>query len=1119
MHSFRASVSKPLPPLSTNFQATVADVTTSNTRPYLSPAILAKRWYISLDAAASTLNVTTQTAVRNIHLQSERKVRIKAPWLQFPSIKGEFYVDSMFSKVTALHGFTGGSIYSNGSGYDRFYPWKRKGEHPDTLVTLMNDVGIPQVLVSDNAKEELQGRARDICRKYHIHQKPTVPYSPWQNAAEASIREVKKNVRRALRRTAAPLRLWSYCAIWCTTIRRLTSSALTRLAGKTPEEFVTGSTPDISALAMFDWYQPVYYWTPTVDFPNERKLLGRWLGIAESCTDDMAFTILTKSGTVITRKSIWGLTGEELRDPTVLKRLKELDDSIQHRIGDDTINVSPPVEDDLLHPGEDEGLELPPDQHGSLELHDVTPEELDEYLSKELLLPRGGDIVKARVLKRTRDGDGIPTGRRHSNPILDTRQYEVEFPDGSIDVYSTNIIAENLYSQVDPESQAHSLFSGIIDHRKRSPKTPGTSQSTKGWELCVQWTDGTSTWLPLKDLRDSNPIETAEYASVHNLLNEKVFKWWARKTLKRRDAYIGKVKTRYWKRTHKYGIEMPKSVADALAIDEETGTNYWRLAIEKEMRNVSPAFEFRDDDTMPPGYTKIDCHMIFDIKIDLTRKARLVAGGHQTEVPKDSVYSSVVSRESVRIALVIATRNGLQVLSADVQNAYLNARTKEKCYAIAGPEFGSGKAGRPVKIVRALYGLRSSGARWRDHLANTIRTLGFKACTADPDVWMRPNTRPSDGFKYWEYILVYVDDLLVVSHDAQSVMDRLSEHYTLKAGSVRPPQEYLGSDIKPYIVPPRNGGETGETCWAMSADTYVERAIADVKRTLQEVGQRLKTKVATPLAANYRPELDASGELDGRRANYYQGLIGILRWIVELGRVDIMVGVSMLSRYLAAPREGHLEQAFHIFAYLNEYDKSTLALSARTPEVDESLFPVNDWTSYYPDAEEAIPPNVPEGRGHPVVVTCYVDADHAGCRVTRRSQTGLIIMVQSAPVIWYSKRQNTVETSTFGSEFIAMKIAVEQVEALRYKLRMMGIPIEGPANLYCDNESVFKNSSFPESAIKKKHNSIAYHKSRESQAAGSVRVAWIPGTTNPADIFTKLLPGPTLRHLVGMILF
>jgi hypothetical protein len=617
-------------------------------------------------------------------------------------------------------------------------------------------------------------------------------------------------------------------------------------------------------------------------------------------------------------------------------------------------------------------------------------------------------------------------------------------------------------------------------------------------------------------LRNSNPIETAEYALAHDLFHEKAFKHWARKALKQRDANISKVKTRYWKRTHKYGIEIPKSVKEALAIDEETGTTYWRDAIAKEMRNVSPAFEFRDDDVMPPGYKHIDCHMIFDIKIDLTRKARLVAGGHQTEVPKESVYSSVVSRDSVRIALMIATLNGLQVLCADVQNAYLNAPTNERCYTTAGPEFGRERVGRPVLIVRALYGLRSSGARWRDHLAETIRNMGFKACLADPDVWMRPNTRP-DGFKYWEYILVYVDDLLVVSHDAQSVMDKLAEHYTLKPGSVRAPTEYLGSDVKPFTIPPRNG-DSGETCWSMSADTYVKRAVADVARTLNEVGQRLK-KVTTPLANNYRPELDASAELDPRRANYFQGLIGILRWIVELGRVDVMVGVSMLSRYLAAPREGHLEQAFHIFAYLHTYDRSNLVFSARTPAVDDSLFPTHDWNKYYPDAMEAIPPNAPEPRGNYVKVTCYVDADHAGCRVTRRSQTGLIIMVQGAPIIWYSKRQNTVETSTFGSEFIAMKTAVEQVEALRYKLRMLGIPIDGPADLYCDNESVFRNSAFPESVIKKKHNSIAYHKTRESQAAGSVRVAWIPGTKNIGDLFTKLLPGPTLRELVKMILW
>lgn len=118
-------------------------------------------------------------------------------------------------------------------------------------------------------------------------------------------------------------------------------------------------------------------------------------------------------------------------------RLSELDESIKRSIGDDTIRINAPDEDDILYAGDDKGLSLPPDQGGSLEYHDVTPEELDEYLSKELLVPRGGDHVRARVLKRTRDGDGI---RRHTNPILDTRQYKVEFPDGSIDVFTANTI-------------------------------------------------------------------------------------------------------------------------------------------------------------------------------------------------------------------------------------------------------------------------------------------------------------------------------------------------------------------------------------------------------------------------------------------------------------------------------------------------------------------------------------------------------------------------------------------------------------------------------------------------------------------------------------------------------
>ena len=137
---------------------------------------------------------------------------------------------------------------------------------------------------------------------------------------------------------------------------------------------------------------------------------------------------------------------------------------------------------------------------------------------------------------------------------------------------------------------------------------------------------------------------------------------------------------------------------------------------------------------------------------------------------------------------------------------------------------------------------------------------------------------------------------------------------------------------------------------------------------------------------------------------------------------------------------------------------------------------------------------------------CFVYSDHAGDKVTRRSQTGILIFVNRAPIVWYSKRQNTVEMSTFGSEFIAMKTAVEQVESLQYKLRMFGVPLEGPTNMFCDNEAVFKNTSMPDSTLKKKHTSICYHCCREAVASHTVRVAKEGTLMNLSDLFTKPMP-------------
>ena len=122
--------------------------------------------------------------------------------------------------------------------------------------------------------------------------------------------------------------------------------------------------------------------------------------------------------------------------------------------------------------------------------------------------------------------------------------------------------------------------------------------------------------------------------------------------------------------------------------------------------------------------------------------------------------------------------------------------------------------------------------------------------------------------------------------------------------------------------------------------------------------------------------------------------------------------------------------------------------------LDESAFQECDWEEFYPGAQEAIPPNMPEPRGKSVSMTTFVDADHAGCKLTRRSHSGVLVFVNRAPILWYSKRQATVEASTFGSESIAMRQAIEMIEGLRYKLRMLGIPIDGAMKIYCDNDSV-----------------------------------------------------------------
>ena len=189
----------------------------------------------------------------------------------------------------------------------------------------------------------------------------------------------------------------------------------------------------------------------------------------------------------------------------------------------------------------------------------------------------------------------------------------------------------------------------------------------------------------------------------------------------------------------------------------------------------------------------------------------------------------------------------------------------------------------------------------------------------------------------------------------------------------------------------------------------------NVEKHLEKHGKQLRRGLNSPMSNKYRPECNVIPELSREDASYYMSLIGILRWTVELGRVDIACEVSMLSSYVANPREGHLEQMYHIFAYLKRHHNSRIVIDPSYPEVDEEAFQKYDWNNFFGEVKEQVPSNSPRPLGKEFIMRAFVGASHTCDRLNRRSRTGFIIFLNSAPVHWHTKKQGGVETSTFGS--------------------------------------------------------------------------------------------------------
>jgi hypothetical protein len=383
--------------------------------------------------------------------------------------------------------------------------------------------------------------------------------------------------------------------------------------------------------------------------------------------------------------------------------------------------------------------------------------------------------------------------------------------------------------------------------------------------------------------------------------------------------------------------------------------------------------------------------------------------------------------------------------------------------------------------------MKTSGKRWHERFSEVLKSEGFTPSKGGNDIWMRPN---ADKTKY-EYLAVYVDDLLMAMEDPKSFCDTLKRKHKFKLKGDGPINYHIGLNYQ----------RTKDGVLVQRPEKFIDKMMESYKRMYGSFPNKAKT----PLEKGDHPEVDDSELLEEDETRQYMSLIGQLQWLISLGRFDIFSAVVTLSRFRAAPRRGHLERAKRVFGYVR--NTQGYGIRVRTGIPDYSKFPDQtfDWSkTVYGDVKEIIPDDVPEALGKPVVHTAYVDANLMHDLVTGRALTAVLHLLNQTPFDWYCKRQATVETATFGSEFVAAKTAVEQMIDIRLTLRYLGIPILGKTYMFGDNQSVVTNATLPHSQLNKRHNALAYHRVREAVSCpGMLGFYHIPGESNPADILSK----------------
>lgn len=945
-----------------------------------------------------------------------------------------------------------------------------------TLQDVIRKRGAMNQLVSDGGEALISNKVKDVLRHLCIKEWRSEAHYQHQNPAERRYGTIKHNVNRVLNMTGAPASCWLLCLEYVTFI--MNRMALQSLQWRTPHEKLYGITPDISIIYRFKFYDKIYFKRDISrggkQFPSHsNELIGRFVGFAEDVGHDMTFKILTEDTEKIIYRSRIKLASVDHNNR--IDHSQELtNNKVNNNIANDNGN---PI---LLVRGAGDALNT-----DTGEDRPMAHVSVDDLIGRTYITHPDDNGVQKR-LKIVQQIGNLDSGRENSPSMI---KFRAANDDGTVEeVITYNQLLDKLENQDGDNDEWH--FRAIVDHKGTiKPSDPDYKGSS--WNIKVSWENGEVTWEPLSIVAKSDPVTCAIYAKDNNLLH---LPGWTRfKRLAKRQKKLirmanqAKLQSFRTRPVYKFGVLVPRNHQHAMEIDNTNGNNLWAVAEEKELSQQDDYQTFRDlgvGNYPGKGYKKIRVHFVYDVKPDLRRKARLVADGHLTEIPISSVYSSVVSLKGLKITIFIAELNQLETWCTDVGNAYLEAFTDEMVYIIADAAFRD-RAGHTLVIIKALYGLKSSGKRWWERCSEILNDMGFQPSKAEDDIWMK------DMGDHHEYLARYVDDIAIVSKNPKVIIDTLTTKYKLKLKGSGPIKYHLGSDF--------SRDEHGVL--SMSPKKYIERMTDNYVRMF---GSKPKVLYSSPLERGDHPELDTTDELDVDGIKKYQSLIGALQWVVTLGRLDIATAVMTMSSFRASPRVGHLDRVKRIFGYLLKMKHAATRFRTSMPDHSEHPIVEYDWEkSVYSNAKELIPDDSPKSYGPSVSLTTFVDANLCHDMVSGKSITGIIHFLNKTPIDYYTKKQPVVETATYGSEYMAARVATEQIIELRTFLRYLGVNLKGPTFMFGDNKSVVDSSNLPKARLHKRHVLLSFHRVREAISAKIIRFIYIPGSINPADILSK----------------